>query len=155
MANEIEWATLPAPLDRTKMTLKVFDNSDRAASILAKGSFDVEVYWEVPAAYQCLLDGTFRIRLFAESLGNGPEGEICPQENVTALCGSGSGTPSYTHHFTVSSPPLLGEGEPDSDGKPVSGVYKITAVLQYQNAAGVDLPIGGYATTSVLQIRHP
>lgn len=155
MANEIEWATLPAPLDKTKMTLTVFDNSSRAASILAEGSFQVEVYWEVPVPYQCLLDGNFRIRLFAESLGNGYEGPIGVTQNVPAVCGGGSGTPHYTKTFTVSDPNLVGEGRADSGGTPVSGVYKLTAVLQYQNSAGVDLAIGGYATSSVLQIRTP
>lgn len=155
MANEVEWATLPAPLDRTPMSLTVFDNNSRAASVIEKGSFQVTVAWDVPAPYQCVLDGTFRIRVFAESMGNGFEGQIGGDQSVTATCPPG-GTPSYSTTFSINEPSnLLGEGEPDSSGNPVSGVYKLSAVLQYINTAGAELAIGGYATASVLQVRHP
>lgn len=152
MANEIEWSTLPAPFDKSTMTMTVLDNSSRAASIIAKGSFQVIVAWDVPEPYQCVLDGTFRIRLFAESLGNGYEGPIGGIEPVQATCGK----PNYSCDITVDEPlKLRGEGEPDDSGAPVSGVYKLTAVLQYINTAGTELAIGGYATASVLQVRHP
>lgn len=155
MANEIEWSTLPAPFDKSTMTMTVLDNSSRATSIIEKGSFQVTVAWDVPLPYQCVLDGTFRIRLFAESLGNGYEGPIGGEKTVPATCGA-NGTPSYSSTITVNEPSkLLGEGEPDGSGVPVSGVYKLTAVLQYINTAGAELAIGGYATASVLQVRHP
>jgi hypothetical protein len=147
MANEIEWATLPSPLDRTNMSMVIVDNTTGAPTVLLQGPFTVNVSWTVPAPYVCFLDGTFRLRVFAESLGPGPE-VLLAEKNVPAICGAAS----YVNEPVLVTTVLPGEGT----GTPeVSGVYKIVVVLQYINSAGAHQPISGFATSSAVQIRNP
>jgi hypothetical protein len=114
--------------------------------------FFVKVDFTVPAVLAQYLDGTFRIRAFAESIGNGPERQIGSDLIVPAA----SGQTNYPGNLiNVPGNTLPGEGASDADGRPVSGVYRIVTVLQYVNQFGVATEGSGFAEGPTIQLRQP
>jgi hypothetical protein len=142
----IEWTPLGFESD---MTMEVRDNTLGETYVLDSGlPFNVTVRWEIPAPVVPGLGGSFRIRVYAESVGPGPELQIGPTATVAV-----NFTADYATVITIPGSTLPGEGEL-FNGVPASGVYKLVAVLQHLNPGANE--ISGYAEFDhLLQMRTP
>jgi hypothetical protein len=146
----IEWPTAPAT---STMKISVPDNSPAGsptgpADVLdADDKFAVKVAWEVPAPYNALLGGSFRVRAFAESIGPGQEMQL--GQSIAAVV---PGQTNYQTTINVAGNTLKGEGELDG-GVPVSGIYKIVGVLQHIN--GSATVVSGFAEENLRMFRKP
>jgi len=140
----IEWAPLGFESD---MSIEVRDNTLGETNVLdADNPFSVGVRFEIPPPVVPTLGGSFRIRVYAESVGPGPEQQIGPTTLVPV-----TGAASYTTVIAVPGNTLLGEG---AGAPPVSGVYKLVAVLQHLNPTPNE--VSGYAESSgLIQLREP
>jgi hypothetical protein len=95
-----------------------------------------------------MLGGSFQLRAYVESLGPGQEMQLGPTVNVNVVPGQAD----YTATINVPANTLLGEGQLFG-GVPVSGVYKIVAVLQHMNLTPTI--IAGYAEEIIRMFRAP
>ena len=140
----IEW---PGSVS-SAMNVTVEDNTGNPISILqADAPFNVKITWTVPADFVGILNGSgssFRLRVYAESIGPGQEQQIGPTEIVPE-----NGGGAYDKKILVNANTLVGE----SLG--VSGVYKIVAVLQLLNGAGIANDVSGFAEAPVRLFRLP
>lgn len=131
---------------------QVFDNNGMATTVLdAAFSFNAKVTVNIPAPLRPILDGKLRVRLFAESMGPGPEkklGEI--------LVSTAPASASYDADFSVAAGALPAEGDPSGvPGEESSGVYRLVVAVQYINTAGVHMPYGGYHDGTTIHLRKP
>lgn len=142
----IEWAPLGF---ESAMSMEVRDNTLGETSVLdSSAPFNVAVRFEIPPPVVPTLGGSFRIRVYAESVGPGEEKQI----GATALVPV-TGAAAYTTVIAVPAGTLTGEGAA-SGGVIVSGVYKLVAVLQHLNPGPNE--VSGYAeSTGLIQIRTP
>jgi len=142
----IEWAPLGFESD---MSMEVRDNTLGETYVLDSSvPFNVSVRFEIPPPVIPTLGGSFRIRVYAESVGPGPEQQIGPTALVPV-----TGAASYTHVLAIPANTLPGEGQA-SGGVIVSGVYKLVAVLQHLNPGANE--VSGYAeSTGLIQMRTP
>lgn len=144
----IEWGGVNLQSD---MTCQVLDNTSAPTTVLdANVAFDVRLDWTVPLPIKDFLGGSFRLRVYAESIGPGPE-QMIGQMNVPVVPGQAT----YSNKvLTVPGNTLRGEGAPDPvSGEPVSGLYRIVAVLQHVN--GVATEGSGYHEGILVQLRQP
>jgi len=100
------------------------------------------------------LGGSFQVRAFVESIGPGQEMQLGTDVTVAAV----GGLTSYTADIPVPGGTLLGEGElypplPAVGGVPVSGVYKIIAVLQHLNPGPTF--VSGFAEETIKMFLSP
>lgn len=122
--SAIEWGVFP---NESSMSMFVHDNTAAPSTVLDSGlPFAVHVSWVVPAPINSIIGGNFRVRVFAESMGPGPEQQIGPTRTVAAV----PGQLNYNIHVDVPANELPGEG---AGSPPVSGMYKLVAVLQHMN----------------------
>jgi len=137
----IEWAPLGF---ESAMSMEVRDNTLGETSVLdANNPFSVGVRFEIPPPVVSTLGGSFRIRVYAESVGPGPEQQIGPTTLVPV-----TGAASYTTVIAVPGNTLPGENTG------ISGVYKLVAVLQHLNPVANE--VSGYAESSgLIQLREP
>jgi hypothetical protein len=140
----IEWTPLGFESD---MTMEVRDNTLGETYVLDSGlPFNVTVRWQIPATVVPTLGGSFRIRLYAESIGPGQEQQI----GATAIVPVNF-TADYATVITVPGGTLQGEG---AGTPPASGVYKLVAVLQHLNPGANE--VSGYTEFDhLLQLRTP
>jgi hypothetical protein len=132
------------------MNVQILDNTAAPANILDAGlATTVRITWTVPPPLNTILGGSFRLRAYAESIGPGQELQLGPTGTVPVTVGQ----VSYTADIPVPPSTLLGEGEPFG-GVPVSGVYKIVAVLQHLNG-GVASEASGFAEATFRMFRTP
>ena len=141
---EIEWGVFkPA----SAMSVSVIDNSSAPTTVLDSGEpFTVEVKWEVPSPTSDIIGGDFRVRLFVESVGPGPEMQIGATEFVPAVPFQNN----YDKTIIVAGGALPGEDVFPSS----SGVYKIVAVLQHRNGGSAN-EVSGFAESPLIQLRTP
>ena len=133
------------------MNVTVEDNTGNPISILeADAPTTLKITWTVPPGFAGLIAGrTFRLRAYAESIGPGQEVQLGADGNVPAVFNQ----EAYNADIAVTANALLGEGQLFA-GVPVSGIYKIVAVLQLLNgAAGTD--VSGFAETDIRLFRIP
>ncbi len=143
MTTTIEWGGVNM---QSNMDCTVFDNTAAPSTVLdANLPFNVKLDWTVPALLAPFLGGSFRLRLFVESIGPGPEQQI--QQTIVAVS---PGATNYTATVTVPGNTLPGEG---GGAPPVSGLYKIVAVVQHLN--GVATEGCGYHDGTTVQLRQP
>jgi hypothetical protein len=143
MSGQVEWGLYPG---ESSMGMFVHDNTATASSVLkASDDFFVHINWEVPASEAAIIGGNFRIRVFAESIGPGPEQQI----GATLLVPAVPGQTSYTTHVRVPGGTLPGEGV---GAPPVSGMYTLTSVLQHMNPGPNE--VSGYCEDKVF-LRTP
>ena len=122
--SAIEWGVFP---NQSSMTMLVHDSGAAPSTVLDSGlPFAVHVAWVVPAPINTVIGGNFRIRVFAESMGPGPEQQIGQTLTVPAV----PNQLNYNVHVNVPGNTLPGEGE---GAPPISGMYKLVAVLQHMN----------------------
>jgi hypothetical protein len=146
----IEWPTGPTESD---MTVDVPDNWPTPATgpsnvLVASAPCDVTINWIVPAPHNMTLGGSFQLRAYVESIGPGQEMQIGPTLTLPVVPGQ------MAYNATINMPgnTLKGEGQ-DYGGVPVSGVYKILAVLQHLNPGPTW--VSGFADTSIRMFLSP
>lgn len=132
------------------MSVVVEDNTGNPTNILDAGEEStIKITWTVPSGFAGLIAGTFRLRAYAESIGPGQELQLGPTATESVVVGQ----EPYETEITVPASTLLGEGELFG-GVPVSGVYKIVAVLQHLNG-GVASEASGFAEATFRMFRTP
>jgi hypothetical protein len=94
------------------------------------------------------LGGSFQLRAYVESLGPGQELQLGPTVTVPVVAGQ----INYTATIAIPGGTLLGEGQLFG-GVPVSGVYKIIAVLQHLNPGPTF--VSGFAEDSIRMFLSP
>ena len=130
----------------TSPSVTCLDNTAAPSTVLdANEPFDVRVEWQVPAPINTLIGGSFRLRVFAESIGPGQEEQIGPTINVAAV----PNQLDYLQDIAIPGDTLQGEGVAPLS----SGVYKIVAVLQHLN--GGENEVSGFAESPLVQLRTP
>jgi len=142
----IEWGGFPFT---SAMTANVVDIGQAPADVLvANQPCRVDVQWEVPAPIAALINAghQFRLRAYAESVGPGQEKQIGATEFVPGV----PGQLAYSHAMNVAGGTLLGEGQNDAAGQPVSGLYKIACVLQLMNGTATRISGFGEYTRHVM-----
>lgn len=142
----IEWPVAPK---ESEMTVEVRDNTDAPANILdASLETTVHIEWTIPSPLNAILGGSFRLRLYAESIGPGQEIQIGDTLVVDAV----PGQTDYAANIVVDGDTLTGEGDA-FNGVIVSGVYKIVAVLQHLNPGPTE--VSGFAEETIRMFRAP
>ena len=107
-------------------------------------AFSVKVNWTVtPPATAQLLDGTWTIRAYAESMGPGPEAII-----GTATVAANGGN-AYSASITVPAGTLPADVAPDS------GVYKLVVVITYRTQNNVLTEIAAFSEGTYFLLRKP
>lgn len=130
--SSIEWGGFPAPLNESNMSAIVLDPGQAPKSVLDSSQpFDLKVEWDVPPVIRGFINAghRFRLRAYAESIGPGPEIRLL-EDQIAGV----PGLATYSHTMTIPANTLLGEGQLDPSGNPVSGVYKLVCVLQVLNS---------------------
>ncbi|MET9273677.1 hypothetical protein [Kribbella sp. NPDC003557] len=106
--------------------------------------FDVIVKWTVtPPATATLLDGTWTVKVYAESIGPGPE-VLIGTRNEPA-----NGGPAYSAKLTVLPGTLPADVPPDS------GVYKLVVVITYRTALNVLTEMAAFREGPTFLLRRP
>lgn len=106
--------------------------------------FRVKVDWTVaPPATAQVLDGTWTVRAYAESMGPGPEAII----GTTTVAANGGS--AYTASMTVPAGTLKADVPPDS------GVYKLVIVITYRNKNNVLTEIAAFSEGTHFLLRKP
>jgi hypothetical protein len=151
MSNAIEFPTGPTT---GNMTLEVPDNWPAPPEgppniLVASIDCDCNITWEIPVPHNTYLGGSFQLRAFVESIGPGPEIQI-GEKTVSTVAGK----INYTESIRITGGTLFGEGQLHN-GVPVSGVYKIVAVIQHLNDAGAPTWISGFAEDSIKMFLSP
>ena len=150
MANTIEFPTGPTT---GNMTLEVPDNWPAPPEgppniLVASVPCNININWTIPSPHNMALGGSFQLRAYVESIGPGPEMQLGPTLNVPV----DPGRTDYDRTINIGGGTLLGEGE-IHNGVPVSGVYKIIAVLQHMNPGPTW--ISGFAEDSIKMFLSP
>jgi hypothetical protein len=140
----IEWGGINL---QSTMSCQVFDNTPAPAGVLdANLPFTVRVGWSVPPTLAPFLGGSFRLRVYVESIGPGPE-QIVGQQVVAVV----PGQLDYQNvDLVVPGNTLPGEG---AGAPPVSGLYRVVAVIQHLNGAATEG--SGYHEGALIQLRQP
>lgn len=108
----------------------------------------VKVDWEMHGALVEWLDAEFRISVFLESIGTGPEFDLAPVTVPTlsvpvTINGNGK-TREYSQTITV------------APGAVPPGVYKIVTCLQlFERSTGNPTPVAGFDEGRMVQIFKP
>lgn len=135
------------------MTVEVPDNWPTPPGgppniLVASVPCSVNVSWEIPSPHNMHLGGTFQLRAYIESIGPGPEMQLGPTIVVPVV----SGQTAYSAAIAIPGGTLLGEGQLFGV-VPVSGVYKIIAVLQHMNPGPTW--VSGFAEDSIRMFLSP
>jgi len=106
--------------------------------------FDVTIRWTVtPPATAVVLDGQWTVKVYAESMGPGPE-ELIGTADVAANGGS-----DYSATINVPAGTLPPDVPPDS------GTYKLAVVITYRNALGAFTEMAAFGEGPMFLLRHP
>ena len=146
----IEWPDAPESSD---MTVEVPDNwpappAGPATILVASVDSKVKIGWNVPLPHNMTLGGSFQLRAYVESIGPGQEMQLGNTLIVPVVAGQAD----YAATIDVPGGTLLGEGD-DFGGVPVSGVYKIIAVLQHLNPGPTW--VSGFADETIKMFLSP
>jgi hypothetical protein len=139
----IEWGGINL---QSSLSNAVVDNTNAPSTVLdANNAFTVNISWSVPVTLAPFLGGQFRLRVYAESMGPGPEVQIGSKTVAVA-----PGQVNYADSIIVAANTLPGEG---AGAPPVSGAYKIVTVLQHLNGGATEG--SGFAENPLIQLRQP
>ena len=107
-------------------------------------AFDVKIKWSVrPPSTAKVLDGQWTVKLYAESVGPGPEKQIGTTTRPA------TGVAAYKATITVPA------GTLPSDVPPDSGVYKLVIVITYRNTLGQLTEMAAFAEGPMVLLRRP
>lgn len=125
----------------------LIDNTPPTNNVLdADQPFQVRISWTVsPSVVATVLDGTWTVDLYAESMGPGNEVKV-GSVNVAA-----TGVQNYSGTITVAPGALRAESDPP----PNSGVYKLVEVLTYRNRLGTKTEIAAFSEGPTMLLREP
>jgi hypothetical protein len=106
--------------------------------------FDVKVDWTVtPGITATLLDGSWTVKAYAESMGPGPE------VGIGSVVVPANGGVAYSATITVPVSTL------PSDVPPDSGVYKLVVVITYRTNNNVLTEIAAFSEGPMFLLREP
>jgi hypothetical protein len=149
----IEWPDGP---ETSAMTVVVPDNwptapAGPATILVASIDSTVHIEWTVPFPHNMTIGGSFQLRAYVESIGPGEEKQLGADVSVAAV----PLQENYAADIPIPRGTLLGEGElyPDASGVPVSGLYKIVAVLQHMNPGPTF--VSGFAEETIKMFLSP
>ncbi len=152
----IEWPDGPETSD---MTVEVLDNwpappAGPATILVASIDSTVHIEWNVPVPHSLILGGSFQLRAYVESIGPGQEMQLGTDVIVPVV----PFETNYAADISIPGGTLLGEGElypppPAAGGVPVSGLYKIVAVLQHLNPGPTW--VSGFAEETIKMFLSP
>jgi hypothetical protein len=125
----------------------LIDNCVPANNVVDAGRpFQVRVSWRVrPPVVATVLDGTWTVDLYAESVGPGAE------IKAGSVDVAATGATTYTATITVPPGRLTAQSTPG----PASGVYKLVEVLTYRNQLGTKTEIAAFSEGPTLLLRNP
>ena len=142
-----------AILDGKVNSLTVIDldgNPNRSLSVL--DPFKVVVEWEIDGLGVTGFGGTWTCRLFAESMGPGPELEVMAPQ-VVPVSAPVSATPVkavYRATFNVAPGTLV------ADGPASSGVYELNAVVTHTSeVTKLKDATAGFSEEEIIEIHKP
>lgn len=146
----IEWPDGPESSD---MTVEVADNwpappAGPATILVASIDSTVHIQWTVPSPHNLILGGSFQLRAYVESIGPGQEMQLGADVIVPVVALQ----TDYAADIPIPGGTLLGEGELFG-GVPVSGLYKIIAVLQHLNPGPTW--VSGFAEENIKMFLSP
>ena len=132
-------------LNGSVTNVAVIDHDGTPNKVLDDGlPFDVKVDWTVgPAATAKVLDGTWTVKAYAESMGPGPEIII---GSKTAPANGGQ---AYSTTMSVPAGTLKADVPPDS------GVYKLVVVITYRTTKNVLTEIAAFSEGTNFLLRQP
>lgn len=127
--------------------------------------FTLHIEWEAFGALTTLwlaaLSNTWRVEVFAESLGGGPEQRIASgtlNKNTTVPCTVNAAQPNCTKwELDVTVPAnTLPEGAPAASANAPSGIYKMAISLFLDSNLGTPgYDIVGYHEGPIIQVENP
>ena len=144
MATENDFDGLPELFGRVD-NVAVIDNDGNPNRVIDdQFAFDVTIAWSVrPPATAQVLDGQWTVKLYAESVGPGPEKQIGTATRTA------TGVQNYTATITVPA------GTLPSDVPPDSGVYKLVIVITYRNTLGQLTEMAAFSEGPMVLLRKP
>lgn len=112
-------------------------------------TWGIHVDWEVHGPLVEWLDAEFRVSVFLESIGTGPEYDL-PPVNISTLSvpvvidGAGNKTRTYSTNVIV------------APAQVQPGIYKIATTLQlFEKATGNPTPVAGFYEGRMIHIFEP
>lgn len=145
----IEINPLPMPAGDLSVTVTDVAGIPSPNVIRSGDTVRVKVDWYMQGALVPMLAGNWKVSVFLESLGPGPEIPVngAPATVAFSAFTLGPGTRrNYSHTFTI------GPNFPTpSQSAGASGVYKLVAVLTCEALDGSAGPIAGFIESTILQ----
>jgi hypothetical protein len=124
-------------------TATIRDNNGSPSTVLeASQPFSVDTTWILDPTTASYLGGQWEVAVYAESIGNAPEGQFGPTRIVPVTGGA-----VYSTTVTVPANTV-----PNNPNEPRSGVYKLVAVLLLRNVAGKVTDIAAVAECPIVRI---
>jgi hypothetical protein len=142
---------IPNPLLKGEFDVHIHDPSGNPTNVIrTEDAWRVHAYWHLQGPIVTLLDGTWRLQVALESIGDGPEDVYGPVFRSYQAQGTLSGVyPNEKMSFEafVDFPP----GTPGTNGEP-SLTYEATAYLTYIAPNGTPGPFAAVYDLGVLQV---
>ncbi|RMF05003.1 MAG: hypothetical protein D6768_01885 [Chloroflexi bacterium] len=101
----------------------------------------VHLRWRLNGSLVRMIDGEWKIQVYLESIGQGPEFELSPVGGITEPVNPGS--PNYDVRFNVSA------------GAVPAGQYKMVATILYVAPDGLPGPMAGFYDEPLVQFYNP
>ncbi|MCP3991984.1 MAG: hypothetical protein GY724_23125 [Actinomycetia bacterium] len=136
------------PLTGTLRANLIDNNGDPARVLEASKNFEVKVKWKVDVLAAQILGGTWQIDLYAESIGDGFEGQLT-YDDVPVVANQ----QAYQTTLVVPAGKLQNDPPPPPPTGRISGAYKLALVLSHRNSAGTTTWIAGLVEFPVVLIR--
>ena len=127
------------------VAMQVLDNSGGETRVLdLNDPWTIRVRIEWQDDFNLLVNTSFEVHAFVESIGPGPE-QFLGSNTVTV-----TGTGTYTVDITV------GPNQPQFGGPPaISSLYKVAVVAEHRNNANTETIIAGFAEAPAIHLRNP
>lgn len=144
MATEKDFDGLPELFGRVDNVAVIDHDGNPNRVIDDQFAFDVKIKWSVrPPATAKVLDGEWTVKLYAESVGPGPE------QQIGSATRAATGVQEYRARITVPA------GTLPSDVPPDSGVYKLVIVITYRNTLGQLTEMAAFSEGPMVLLRRP
>jgi hypothetical protein len=140
-------------LHGTGPTTTVIDPDGTPNNILEESiGGSVKVDWAFSGSGRFFLTPTlFTVNLYAESIGPGPEKLV---GSVTVPGSAHTAGPTWNFSATIGIPPAPAPNSLPANGPGVSGVYRLTVVIN-NSIGGVKDSLAGFVEGPVIEMRSP